>query len=89
MDNVLIIKSPDNRRRQRKVGDPMTEGPFHITKVCHNGTLNIRRGNVIENISIRRVKPYRRRSNRARYTFKKKSKTSLELRLQAGNRPPN
>ena len=61
MDYVLIFKSPDERRRQRKIGDPVTEGPFHITKIHRNGTIDIRRGNVIENISIRRVRPYKRK----------------------------
>ena len=62
MDYVLIFKSPDERRRQRKIGDPVTEGPFHITKTHRNGTIGIRRGNVIENISIRPVKPYKRKT---------------------------
>ena len=42
-------------------GDPRGSGPFTIERVHTNGTLTIRLNpNVIERISIRRVKPYRR-----------------------------
>ena len=46
-DQVLIFKSSNERCGQRKIGDPATEGPFHVTKVNRNGTVDIRRGTVI------------------------------------------
>jgi hypothetical protein len=56
-DNILIILDADERRSQPKMSTP-TRGPFQITKVHNNGTVDIRRGNVIETINIRRIKPY-------------------------------
>ena len=42
-DQVLIIKNPDDRKHQRKIGDPVTEGPYHITRINHSGAVQIRR----------------------------------------------
>ena len=42
---------------QRKLDSP-TEGPFNITKVNNNGTVDIRKGIVVEMVNIRRIKPF-------------------------------
>ena len=42
---------------QRKLDSP-TEGPFNITKVNNNGTVDIRKGIVVETVNIRRIKPF-------------------------------
>ena len=57
-DEVLIVKSADERRRQKKIGDPIKEGPYKISRVYNNGTVDIQRGVVTENMSIRRLEPY-------------------------------
>ena len=64
LDDVLIFKSPNERRESREMGDPIIEGPYHITKIYNNGTIDIRRRPIIEKISVRRVKPFTRRSLR-------------------------
>ena len=46
----------------RKMSQPRT-GPFEIIKVYTNGTVRIRRGNVTEQVNIRRLTPYFERSN--------------------------
>jgi hypothetical protein len=49
-----------------QVGDKMTQprtGPFEIIKVHTNGTVCIRRGNITEQVNIRRIAPYFERSN--------------------------
>jgi len=56
-DQVLIVLDADERRSQPKMSAP-TKGPFTITQVNPNGTVKINRGNVIETINIRRLKPY-------------------------------
>jgi len=35
-----------------------TKGPFIVTKVHHNGTVEINRGHFHETINIRRIKPF-------------------------------
>ena len=50
---ILII----NTDIQRKLDNP-TMGPYKITDVFSNGTVCIRRGNVLERLNIRRIKPY-------------------------------
>ena len=50
---ILII----NTDIQRKLDNPTT-GPYEITDVFSNGTVTIRRGNVLERLNIRRIKPY-------------------------------
>ena len=57
-DLILIVKSNEAHRRQKKIDDPVKEGPHPITKVLNNGTNEILRGNLTENISIRVVEPY-------------------------------
>ena len=42
---------------QRKLDSP-TSGPYKITEVFSNGTVCILRGNVLERINIRCIKPY-------------------------------
>ena len=42
---------------QRKMDDPK-QGPFTITDVFTNGTVRIQRGNVNEQINIRRIEPH-------------------------------
>lgn len=48
---VLITKTPDDCNSQRKFGDPVTEDPYQITRINHNGTVQII-------ISIRCIKPF-------------------------------
>ncbi len=50
---VLIIHTDI----QRKLDEPM-QGPFNITKVYTNGTVEIARGSLFERINIRRLRPY-------------------------------
>ena len=47
---------------QRKLDSP-TSGPYEITEVFSNGTVCIRRGNVLERLNIRRIKPYHERTD--------------------------
>ena len=52
-DKVLLIQTDI----QRKLDEPM-QGPFNITKVYTNGTVEIARGSLFERINIRRLRPY-------------------------------
>jgi hypothetical protein len=56
-DQVLIVLDPDERRSQPKMSKP-TKGPYAITRVHPNGTVDINRGNFTETINIRRLKPF-------------------------------
>jgi len=56
-DKILIVLDSDERHVQPKMNKP-TKGPFIITKVHHNGTVEINRGNFNETINIRRIKPF-------------------------------
>jgi hypothetical protein len=56
-DKVLIVLDTDERHGQPKLSQP-TKGPFTITAVHNNGTVNINRGRFIETINIRRLKPF-------------------------------
>jgi hypothetical protein len=56
-DKILIVLDPDERRSQPKLNKP-TKGPFTITKVHSNGTVEINRGSFTEIINIRRIKPF-------------------------------
>ncbi len=56
-DKILIVLDADERRSQPKMNAP-TKGPFTITRVHTNGTVEITRGRVTETINIRRIKPY-------------------------------
>jgi ribosomal protein L21E len=57
-DRVLIVLDPDERRSQPKMSQP-TKGPYIITKVNPNGTVEINRGSFNETINIRRLKPFK------------------------------
>ncbi len=56
-DQVLIVLDPDERRSHPKMSKP-TKGPYAITRIHTNGTVDINRGNFIETINIRRLKPF-------------------------------
>jgi hypothetical protein len=56
-DQILIIFDADERRSQPKMNKP-TKGPYTITKVNTNGTVEIQHGATTETINIRRIKPY-------------------------------
>jgi hypothetical protein len=56
-DKILIVLDADERRSQPKMSAP-TKGPFTITRVHNNGTIEITRGRVTETINIRQIKPY-------------------------------
>ena len=58
-DKILIFLSADERRKQKKIGDQVTEGPYKIKMIYRNGTVKILRGAYEETISIRRLRPYR------------------------------
>jgi len=53
----LIVLDPDERRSHPKMSKP-TKGPYAITRIHTNGTVDINRGNFIETINIRRLKPF-------------------------------
>ena len=55
--NILIV----HMDIQRKLDSPTT-GPYKITDVFSNGTVCIRRGNVLERLNIRRINPYHKRT---------------------------
>ena len=40
-DQILIILSTDERRKQKKIGDQVTEGPYKIKSIYRNGTVRI------------------------------------------------
>jgi hypothetical protein len=56
-DQILITLDADERRSQPKMARP-TRGPFTITKVNRNGTVEIDRGATTDTINIRRIKPF-------------------------------
>ncbi len=56
-DLVLIVTPTSERRKQRKLSSP-TEGPYAITRVYTNGTVQLLRGTFEEQMSIRRLRPY-------------------------------
>jgi hypothetical protein len=56
-DQVLIVLDADERRSQPKLNQP-TKGPYTITRVHTNGTVEIDRGHFLETINIRRLKPF-------------------------------
>ena len=55
-DKVLIVKK--RYERSAKIDSAPTEGPFVIARVHCNGTVNIKRNNYYEMISIMRIKPF-------------------------------
>jgi len=56
-DQVLIVLDADERRSQPKLNQP-TKGPYTITRVHTNGTVEIDRGHFVETINIHRLKPF-------------------------------
>ena len=52
-DKVLLTKPGI----LRKLATPRT-GPFEVQQVFSNGTINIRRGAIIQRVNIRRVSPF-------------------------------
>jgi hypothetical protein len=56
-EKVLLVLDADERRDKPKLNRP-TRGPFTVTRVFDNGTVEINRGRYFETISIRRLKPY-------------------------------
>jgi len=56
-DKILIVLDSDERHVQPKMNKP-TKGPFIITKVHHNGTVEINCGNFNKTINICRIKPF-------------------------------
>ncbi len=57
-DQVLILLDGDEHRRQPKKQAPTKKGPYTITWVNKNGTVEISHGNVTETINIRCIKAY-------------------------------
>jgi hypothetical protein len=56
-DQVLLVLDSDERRSQPKLNQP-TKGPYTITQVHTNGTVDINCGHFTETIHIRRLKPF-------------------------------
>jgi hypothetical protein len=56
-DQILIVMDADERRSHPKMKAP-TKGPYTVTRVYPNGTVQINRGTFMETINIRRLKPY-------------------------------
>jgi len=56
-DQVLIIMDADEHRSHPKMNAP-TKGPYTVTQVHTNGTVQINRGSFMETINIRHLKPY-------------------------------
>jgi len=56
-DPVLIVMDADERRSHPKM-NALTKGPYTVTRVYTNGTVQLNRGNFMETINIRRLKPY-------------------------------
>jgi len=56
-DQVLIILDSDECRSQPKMNKP-TKGPYIITRVHTNGTVEIDCGIFTETIDMRRLKPF-------------------------------
>jgi len=52
-DEVML----EHNTLQRKI-NPLGNGPFTITKVYTNGTVQIQKGIVSERVNIRRISPY-------------------------------
>ena len=57
-DKVLIVKVREQREKEPKLRKPI-EGPYEITRVYRNGTVEILCGNYYEKINIRRLQPYK------------------------------
>ena len=57
-DLILIIMFIDERRKQKKMEDPVTEGSYKITSILRNETIRILRGLYEKTISIWRLITY-------------------------------
>jgi len=57
-DKVLCLSKPT----KAKFGIDPWEGPHIIAKINHNGTVHVRKGVVIETLSIRQIKPYKNKA---------------------------
>ena len=57
-DRVLMERTNSTRKLERPY-----DGPYEITKVFTNGTVAIQKGIVNERVNIRRIFPYRQKSN--------------------------
>ena len=44
----------------RKLSTPRT-GPYPVTRVFDNGTVQIKRGSVLEHVNIRQIMPHKKR----------------------------
>jgi ribosomal protein L21E len=73
-DNVIIVLDPDEQRTHPKMSQP-TKGPYIITKVNNNGTVEINRGSFHETINLpsqtiqHLIKKYISISNSSSYIF--------------------
>ena len=56
-DRILTFCSRSERTYTRKLNSP-TKGPFVITKVYKNGTVEIEKKGFFERINIRHIKPH-------------------------------
>ena len=59
-DKVIIKAAYLKKTQKVKFAN---KGPFSVVEVFNNGVIRIRRGNVEENINIRRVNPFFERSS--------------------------
>ena len=57
-DKVLMQRTDSTRKLERPY-----DGPYEVTKVFTNGTVAIQKGIVNERVNIRRIFPYRQKSN--------------------------
>ena len=56
-ERVMIVKRTDER--PGKLLNCEHEGPYVIKKVYTNGTVKVQRTGFVENLNIRRLKPYK------------------------------
>ena len=57
VDLVYLIKSKDERHKERKLDKP-TEGSYEIIIVYSNAEVTIQRNDYLERITVRRLKPH-------------------------------
>jgi hypothetical protein len=57
-DKVLLQRTNSTRKLERPY-----DGPYEVTEVFTNGTVAIQKGVVNERVNIRRIFPYRQKSN--------------------------
>ena len=61
-DLVLIVAKKYEWAKGPKISGDVTEGPYKILRLYSNGNVRIRRGTYDEDISIRRLRPYTKRT---------------------------